>query len=321
MTRFFLFFGMLLPAILGAKEVREVVVSGLEPGYATLSPQQKRELERVILYEDPAQEKLEIIGLSDWLSWKNLPKSEWARADSAAARRRANRVTTFYRSFGWSAEVAGVETLTPHRGVRIRIVDKEMEAEVGMDIKPEIEMEKKEKLEIAPEPDTVVIKAGTYLTVGTIGKSISDCFYTFGGRLENSSSGIILSGSYNYRSFPDGIHESGFQIAVAKKFYGNLSLGGMFRSSVKKNGSNYGLRDAKGGGPILEFSYSKGAAIMSVFGGVMADYVRRYPRSGALKLTIDSDGGVDSINQNSIPGNTLWKISPVAGISVGIKLR
>lgn len=101
---------------------KSVVISGLPAGFSTLSVAKQQELERVVLYDDPKKNSVRLTGLTDTLGWPALPLSEWAKADSGVGFRRVNRAASFYRSLGWQVEIAGVETQTQYRGVRVEIV-------------------------------------------------------------------------------------------------------------------------------------------------------------------------------------------------------
>jgi hypothetical protein len=103
----------------------ESVITGLPAGYATINDGKKKELENVIMFQSP-EEKLavRITGLADNLGWNNKPTSEWLNADSLVANRRAEAAAAYYHSLGWYVEIAGIETGTPYRGVRVEIVER-----------------------------------------------------------------------------------------------------------------------------------------------------------------------------------------------------
>jgi hypothetical protein len=111
---------LVIPSLLRGQEV----IAGFLPGFSALSVEKQKELERVVLYCDPAEKQLEVAGLADKLGWIGRPEEEWARLDSAVALRRANKAADFYRSLGWKeVKIIGVETRTDYRGVRVKVVD------------------------------------------------------------------------------------------------------------------------------------------------------------------------------------------------------
>jgi len=112
----------LLPA---SVQGQEKIIAGLKPGYSTLSVTTEKGLERTVVGHSPATEAIRLTGLTDKLGWPELPATQWDAADTALAQRRVNATAAWYQSRGWTVDLAGIETQTPYRGVRIEIVERE----------------------------------------------------------------------------------------------------------------------------------------------------------------------------------------------------
>lgn len=105
----------------------EKIISGFKPELKGMTQVQitalRTELAEFVRGKNPAEQMVEVVGLTDNLGWQNLPRSQWTDADTALGEKRAATVQRIYQDeLNFEARQAGVKTGTPYRGVLIRLV-------------------------------------------------------------------------------------------------------------------------------------------------------------------------------------------------------